>query len=334
MKQRCMEREMTMELVVGVFMVMVFLGLAYFTVLLSRESWFTRKQRMEVVFADIMGLQNGELVVLRGMPVGKVKGLELENDGVHVICSLEQPVRLREGYRARVDSASMLGGKQLTLVDGPPDQPYTAEGATLYGETPHDLMADAAEAVHAARKMLAQGQTLVTNLQAASLSLREIAERVNSGQGSLGKLLSGDDTVYTNLAASVASLKEVTGRLERGEGTLGRLLSKDDTVYTNLAAVVASLKDVTGRLDRGEGSLGRLLSKDDTVYRDLADAVGSLRQITAQVQKGEGVLGRLVNDNKLYDELVKAIGELRGWIDDSRETSPVVNFSSIFFGAF
>jgi phospholipid/cholesterol/gamma-HCH transport system substrate-binding protein len=334
MKQRFIERELTLEIVVGVFMVAIFLGLAYFTILLSRESWFTEKQRLDIVFSDVMGLRDGENVIVRGMPVGKVKKLALREDGVHVLCDLDQPIRVRDGYKAHIDSSSVLGGKQLTIETGPDQAAELPADTVLHGLPPRDLLADAADAVHAAKIALHDSRAIVTNLAAASKDLRQIAERLNAGHGTLGKLLSRDDAIYTNLAASVASLKEVAGRLEKGEGTLGKLLSKDDSVYTNLAATVASLRDITGRLDRGEGTLGKLLSKDDAIYRDLSETVLSLRNITAQVDRGEGMLGRLVKDDALYDELMKAIGELRGWIDDSRETSPVVNFSSIFFGAF
>jgi phospholipid/cholesterol/gamma-HCH transport system substrate-binding protein len=334
MKQKCIERELTMEIIVGAFMVMIFLGLGYFTILLSRESWFSEKERVEVVFTDVMGLRDGENVIVRGMPIGKVKKLVLKEDGVHVLCDLDQPITVRDGYQARIDSSSVLGGKQLTIELGPDKGQELPADAILHGLPPRDLLADAAEAVHTAKAALQDGRTVVTNLVAASKDLRQITERINSGQGTLGRLLSKDDTVYTNLAASVASLKEVAGRLERGEGSLGKLLSRDDSVYTNLAATVASLRDITGRLDRGEGTLGKLLSKDDAVYRDISETVLSLRSIAAQVERGEGMLGRLIKDDTLYDELMKAIGELRGWIDDSRETSPVVNFSSIFFGAF
>jgi hypothetical protein len=70
------------------------------------------------------------------------------------------------------------------------------------------------------------------------------------------------------------------------------------------------------------------------MYKDLSETVAALKDMTGQIQAGKGMFGRLMKDDSLYTELMKAIDELRGWIDDSRETSPVVNFSSIFFGAF
>jgi hypothetical protein len=70
------------------------------------------------------------------------------------------------------------------------------------------------------------------------------------------------------------------------------------------------------------------------VYRDLKDASGALKRFADQFEHSEGMLGKLVRDDTLYRELEQAIRELRAWIDDSRETSPVVSFTSILFGAF
>ena len=46
------------------------------------------------------------------------------------------------------------------------------------------------------------------------------------------------------------------------------------------------------------------------------------------------MLGRLVNDDGLYEQIEGIVEEARAALDDVRETSPVVTFTSIFFGAF
>jgi len=298
MRKSMIERELAMELTVGAFMVIVFLGLGLFTIILSRDTWWSKKYGVEVVFSDVMGLRDGDNVVVRGMPVGKITSLRLAPDGVHVFASLDQPLECREGYRASVVTTSMLGGRHMEIEQGPATGLVVAAGMPLAGETPRDIMADAAEAVNALRKGLVEGN-VVENIQETSKQIREISERLNAG-----------------------------------EGTLGKLLSKDDQIYKDLSASVAAVKEISERLNAGEGTLGKLLSKDDQMYKDLSETVASLKRMAGEVEAGKGMFGRLLKDDSLYTELMKAIDELRGWIDDSRETSPVVNFSSIFFGAF
>ncbi len=303
MKKDWRERELTMEVIVGAFVVMVFLGLGYFTIILSKEAWFSEKSEMRVTFSNVMGLRDGDPVVVRGMPIGKVKALELTKkadgscQGVCVTLLLDEPVEMHDGYQIKIVSTSILGGRQLQVDQGPINNPVVTPDLFV-GKTPHDIMEDAADIVNAAREDIVKG-AVFAKLRSVADQLNEMVTRVNSGHGILGKILSEKDTLYGDLEASVASLRNIISRVESGEGTAGRLFSKDAQLYDDLEAAVASLK-----------------------------------RISEQIEKGEGTAGRIVTDDSLYQELEATVGEVRAAIDDFRETAPVTTFSSIFFGAF
>jgi hypothetical protein len=46
------------------------------------------------------------------------------------------------------------------------------------------------------------------------------------------------------------------------------------------------------------------------------------------------MLGKLVNDESLYNDVKSAVNEVRLAVDDFRETSPVVSFTTLLIGAF
>jgi phospholipid/cholesterol/gamma-HCH transport system substrate-binding protein len=331
MKMDWQARELTMEILVGAFVLMVLLGMGYFTIILTRETWFRKQYKQEAVFADVMGLRDGDSVVVRGMPVGKVSRLVLTNDGVHVLMSLDQPIQPRKDCKLTIVSTSMLGGLHLEIDEGTSPE-VLPEGSLLHGDKPMHLMEDAADAINAIKKGLVDGG-IMDNLKRAIEQISEIAERANAGKGTLGKLLSADDTLYKDLSAAVASFKTISARLEKGEGTLGRLLSSDDQLYKDISETAASLKAISGRLERGEGTLGKMLSKDDRMYQDLSTTLSSLKNITAKIERGEGTIGKLVQDETAYTELTKTLTEARAAVDDFRENTPVVTFVSLLFGA-
>jgi len=68
----------------------------------------------------------------------------------------------------------------------------------------------------------------MANIQKASKSASNITQRIEEGEGTLGKLLK-DERLYD-------SLSKITQRIERGEGTLGKLL-KDERLYDSLSKV-------------------------------------------------------------------------------------------------
>ncbi|MFU8780242.1 MAG: MlaD family protein [Kiritimatiellia bacterium] len=302
MKKNWREREMTMEIIVGAFMVMIFLGLGYFTIILSKESLFQDKYEMKVMFEDVRGLRVGDNVFLRGMPVGKVKDLRLDCagacSGVCVTLNLDMPVELRAGYAFRIVTTSLLGGQQLQIIEGHPDGEVLNK--EIYtGSPPHDLIGDAADIVAAARK----------------------------------EIIDGD--VFGRIRSAVEQVDEMVTRVNAGEGIVGKLLSDDDTVYQDIAAVAAGARLIVDGLTAGEGMMGRLLADESaSVFQDLEAIASGLRNVVEKVERGEGTIGRLLAEDAIYAEIEATIQEVRAAVDDFRETAPITTFSSIFFGAF
>ena len=302
MKKDWRERELTMEIIVGAFLVMIFVGLGYFTIILSQEALFQQKYEMRVTFTDVRGLRVGDNVFMRGMPVGKVRNLELASDvlcrGVCVTVHLDIPVEIREGYDFRIVTTSLLGGQQLQIHEGNPNG-KVVEKEIFIGSEPNDLIVDAAEIVAAARK----------------------------------EIIDGD--VFGRIRSVVEQIDEVVTRVNAGHGLLGRLLSEDDTLYNDLAAAVGGVRQIVDGLTAGEGVAGRLLSEDGaTAWDDLEAIMAGLRTVVEKVERGEGTIGRLLFEDAIYDEIEATIQEVRAAVDDFRETAPITTFSSIFFGAF
>jgi phospholipid/cholesterol/gamma-HCH transport system substrate-binding protein len=357
------------EMIVGVFMVAVLGLLAYFTIIISGIEIFNGKSRapVTVLFSDVGGLKMRDSVMLRGMTVGSVSDMRLENSGVRVTLLLQDAVRFREGYRISVNTGSLLGGNYLLIEEGKGAE--VPRGTELRGETPTNWMRDLGEIVANLReategdhirniitnleaavvsikeavarveegkgtlgKLFSEDMTLYNDLSNAVASLRSVAVKIDEGENSLGRLLNDDGGVYTNLNASIANLKSISDRLEKGEGTLGKLLSSDPTVYNDLQETVANLKSVSARLEKGEGSLAKLLSDDNKVYNDLDATVANLREVTDRLVKGEGTLGRLSKEEELYNDVQGLIKDVRQTVDNFRDTTPISAFASLIMG--
>jgi len=304
-------KEISIEILVGFFMFVILVALFFFTVILSRERWWsTVRYPVTVHFNEVSGLRKGDNVFFHGMKVGVVKSLVLENDKVIVRADLDSPVEFREGYKVEVVASSMLGGKQLKIEEGPLDAAALTPDAVIQGTSPTDLLEELGKVV---------------------VGIRGVTDQISRGEGTLGKLIYDDD-VYVSLQDTLNNLRTASDKLVKGEGTIGKLLN-DEVVYNDLQATMANLKDVSGRLANGEGTLGKLLSKDEKLYDDLSASMANIRTITEKIGSGDGTLGRLINDDEIYVEAQKLLTELRAAIDDMRETSPVTTFGSVVFGA-
>ncbi len=287
----------SIEVAVGLFIFLALLALGLFTIVLSQDNWLVENHDVPVVFDDVSGLVEGDKVYVHGVNVGRVSSLAITPEGVRAVLTLESPVSLREDYSIRILPTSVLGGKYVTIEEGTPESPPLATNLIVRGRGPQDFIKELTDGVQAIRSSLEKGGVLA------------------------------------NLEATMENLRGITDRLQRGEGTIGRLLA-EDAVYNDLRRISVNLAEVSERLAEGEGTLGKLLSKDDTLYVDLRDAVASLKDVAGTLSRGEGTLGKLAKDDEVYNKLNELLGEVRAAIDDMRETSPVVSFSSLFFGAF
>ncbi|MBM4157006.1 MAG: MCE family protein [Lentisphaerae bacterium] len=324
-------REVSMEVTVGAFLFMILLALGVFTIILSRQSLFTKKTYYDVRFTTIMGIREGDNVYLRGVIVGKIDDVVVEKHSVQLRLGLDRPLELHENYKMEILPSSMLGGKYLNVEEGDADRPLVPVGAMLTGVTPVDLIDEATRTVTSIREAL-EGGVLADVSQIVSNANAMVA-RVERGEGSLGKLLAEDD-VYNDIKAVTANLKSISDRIEKGQGSLGKLLADDGKIYQDIEVVAANLRKSSQDLADGKGLIGKLLSEQDTVYDDLRASALAIREITESLNRGEGSIGKLIRENDIYDETKMLLRELRATIDDFRETAPVTTFTSIFLGAF
>jgi len=319
------------ELTVGFFVFAILGALILFTIVLSYDNVFTKSYRMDIVFDNVTGLTRGDKVFLQGVDVGRVREMEIVPDGVKVDLTMKHPVQLRQDYQIQVKASTILGGKYIDINEGNRDLPLLPADVVVRGKAPVDFIAEASESLTAIRSSLEEGGVL-GNLEDTMANLKGVTDSLEKGEGTLGRLIK-DDTVYNDIQALSSNLRTISDRLEKGEGSLGKLMT-DETLYNDVQQIAADLKDISGRLQRGEGTIGKLLSSDESIYNDLKATLASVNESMAKVRDGEGTLGRLINDDALYEEIMKALAEVRAMIDDIRETSPVATMTSIFFGAF
>ena len=333
------------EVVTGVFMLAVLTLLVYFTVVISGVDIIRGTERIpvEIAFDGVGGLKDHDNVMYRGTKVGTVDEVVLTETNLVARILVDKSVVLRTGYRASVQSMSLLGGNNLVLEEGEGEVIPLGTGI-LRGETPSDWMKDLSDVAKRLGEATDGGEirTIVTNLAVVSEKLRILSERVERGEGTLGHLLSPDDTMYNDLSntlanasaasadlkATLANANTVSERLVKGEGPLGRLLSPDETVLDELKGAIAAFRKSCESFDMTE-----LKGDAKDVVARAGKLLDSLNVVADRLKNGEGTLGRLAADDALYKEVEGLVRDVRQVIDNYRDTTPITTFSSLATGA-
>lgn len=261
--------------------------------------------------------------VFRGDPpidwvrdLGKIAGSlnEVLNDGSFrsIVSNFEATAENVNKIVARVERGEGTAGRLLSRDD------------TVYQ--------DLREAVAGAKRAIGDAEKTFDGARKTFDHAAAVAERLDRGEGTLGRLLSKDDAVYADLKQTLANAAAISARIERGEGTLGRLTAKDDALWGDLTNAVANVRAATAKLKSGEGLLGRAFN-DAALADDAAKLVANLRTVSERLEKGEGTLGRLMTERELYDEVNAAIKDVRQIIDNYRDTTPITTFGALATGA-
>ena len=335
------------EMMVGVFFIISMLILAYFTVLVSPSGLLESKEKLTASFKDVGTLKRGDNVRMRGVNIGKVTSIKMDEnfENVLVHMSLDGKPKLKSDYAVTVESSSVLGGQFIEIYSGSPSQAaYTITDEPLIGSTPDDLF----ENLQSAGDFFETAEELVEDLKKdreylnkALKNFATISEKVKNGEGTFGKLLS-DDSLYKTAESTLkqlqsagtavekaglevekqvaknigefgkasAEFKKIGEKLNSGEGTLAKLLS-DDTIYKDLKESSANVKKFTASLNNEESSVHKLLNDEGVLYTDLQETLKNTKELTASLNSQDGTLGKLINDDTLHAEAEATLKDAR-----------------------
>jgi phospholipid/cholesterol/gamma-HCH transport system substrate-binding protein len=305
------------ELKVGVLVVVSMIILAFMTVTVGKIQVGGRRGYEVLVNLDnASGLVRNSPVTVSGVDAGRVERIRLEKGKPTLLLRIKPQVGLPRDSLVYVRTEGLLGEKYIEIEPGSPEAGIVQPGEHLkQGAPTADLDAvfsqlnavaedirkftrafgDALAGEEGAEKI----RKIVDSLASFSDNLATLAEKLESGQGTLGKLLT-DDKVYNDVEQITASLRDFAQKLNGGEGLLAQLVSDED-LAEDFKATLAGLRDLSKKLSEGEGTMGKLFA-DETLYEDLKVAVSSLRNIARKIDTGRGTLGKLVSDKTRYED--------------------------------
>lgn len=177
-----------LELKVGIF---VFAGLAIMTLFILRignMKLLPDSSRVNFLFHFANGVKVGAPVRFAGVDVGEVKELNLFFDAkeqksrIQIVGQVKKEVKIPADSTIWVNTLGLLGEKYIEIMPGKDYAHCLSSGGTITGNDP-----------------LAMHEVTET--------LIGIANKINSKDGTIGKLLS-DDAVYNNLEAFTADIKK------------------------------------------------------------------------------------------------------------------------------
>ena len=151
----------------------------------NQKSLFSSTFKLNGVFKNVSGLMVGNNVRFAGINVGVVDDIQIINDtAVRVIVNIDNDVKkfVKKDARMSIGSDGLMGDKLVIIMPGAPETVEMIKGNDQVGVVnPVDM-----------DKIIAKLTGIANNTGTLIDNLSQIAAKVNSGQGSIGRLLNND----------------------------------------------------------------------------------------------------------------------------------------------
>ena len=316
---------------------LLFLGaiaiLSYYTLFKTDFSLFEDKQSVVAYTEDARGLRKGAPVLFAGVRWGKVAAVtpDLERpraERVRVDITLDEPIVLFGDHVVRIESASVLGGVQLSIDPGSREAGAVDLAAPLRASSAPDVLASLGELVDENRE----------SIRNSVAGLEEVMASLNGTEGTIGRLLNDEQTANSvvetieSAQGTFDNIEALTDELRGGQGTIGKLIY-DEKLYDDIEAFVLGLDAAVADARRlmadakdGEGVLSTLIY-DPQVAASTRELVESIRSAAEKVDRGDGTVAKLINDPAIADGLQAA---LEGFNNPEGTIGRLMNESDVY----
>jgi phospholipid/cholesterol/gamma-HCH transport system substrate-binding protein len=312
-------------LIVGVF---ILIAILIFVVLIftlgGEKKSFTKKFPVKVVFTDINGLKEGNNIWFSGVRVGTVKNIHLRGASeVEVTLNIEEKVRsfIHKDATVKVSSEGLLGNKLVILYGGSPASPLIENNDYVTAQiiSPND---DIMVLLKAAGK----------NLLEISGNINEVSKKINTGEGTLGKLIN-DPSALNTLQASLSNFKTVSAtskkvvdniegfaeRMNKESSSINKILS-DTLMYDSINAIISQIKEVTATAG--------------TVSNNIKIFAENIKNASSSLQDTNNTAGMVLHSKQLVQQLQLIINNLEGASYKMDEDLEAIQHNFLFRGYF
>ena len=275
-------------------------------------------------FESLKELKKGDEVRMAGVVIGSVEQTRLAGRRAEAVLRIDPKVEIKSDATASIVMAGLIGTNYIGIDLGTPGAAALRDGAEIKTNVTPDI-----------NSIMTDIGALGKKLDGA---LGSISTAVN-GDGKTPGLFQKLDKLVSdngeNVNATMANIRQVSDKLNKGEGTLGKLIN-DPKLHDDLVATVADIKGtaaeaktfvanaqaIVDQVKAGKGTLGALVY-DETTGNDVKASVKNIRDVSDKLARGEGTLGKLINDDSALRDAQAVMKKANTALDGLGDSGPI-----------
>jgi len=303
-----MNKMSTLRLGVFIFLGTIILVIGIF-LLGNKESLFKSTFTVKTYFKNVEGLRTGAPVRLSGIDVGSVKDIKIVGDTsgkVEVTLRLIHEIHqfVKTDSKASIETEGLVGNKILILHIGSSSSAQVPEGGFIQSKESIGFAA-----------IIEETQGALQYTKAMTKDLSEIINKVNTGEGSVGKLINSND-LYDNtnrlINSADKSLGAITTKMDELAGVINSLGAGVQSVIGNVDKTVVNIDNIIKDVKSGKGVMGSLLSDKSNYDTSITSILSNIVGISEETKKGASRFAENMEALK-HNWLFKNYFEQRGY---------------------
>jgi phospholipid/cholesterol/gamma-HCH transport system substrate-binding protein len=287
-------------------------------------------------FESLKELKEGDQIRMAGVKIGEVEKTRLAGRRAEAILRIKPEVRIKSDATATIVTSGLIGTNYIGIDLGTDAAPDLPDGAEIKTKTTPDLNSVMSQIGDLGKKLEGALGTL-----SGSLS--------GDGKGGAGIIQKVDQLVTENrenISKTTANLQSITDKVNKGEGTLGKLIN-DQTLHQELVTTLGEIKksaaeaktfianaqSIIDQVKGGKGAIGTLVF-DQKAGDDIKAAIATIRTVSDKISRGEGSLGKLLNDDTMVKDVQAIMKKADRALDGLDDTGPITAVGVVANGLF
>lgn len=263
----------------------------------------------EVVMDDVTGLTTNSKVFLAGVPVGKIRSIDLSDNQALIRVAFLKDIEIRGNAQISRKSSSILGTSVLTLAPGNETEPLIMEGGRIGAVGGNGDMTSIAQDLGGELSAMIrelqtnQLQLLQVSLETFNAIAKKFDDRSEAELDRMTRILESTALLTErmerlladkeeDLSVSVGeirfaleNIRSITGEISAGEGNIGQAIY-DDSLYNSILATAQRTEEAASKLDSALSSINDLAVNADRVVTDAGTIVSKATGLGVQVDSG------------------------------------------------
>lgn len=252
-------------------------------------------KKLYVEYENVEGLVASSPVTINGLTVGKVKSIELKNNGKLLIeMQIKNDFPITKGSTAQIYAPSPIGGKQISIIPNTATKELAVNDDYLVSSTKVGFI-----------------DSLTGQIDPLKVKLDKLLDNANNVLISVNKVF--DEKTRQNLQNSLVTLNETLAEFKTASKEVNSMLADNKS---KISSTMTNVEKASGNFSKLSDSLAK--ANIGKTVKSLEKTLANVDKMMASLESGKGTMGKLIKDETLYNNFSKTSKELELLLQDLR----------------